>query len=90
MEMNEKYRDTNDHVTETGEASDDGYSALQLSPTSRLLRQAQSRRMDEDPVNKLKSEMIKYESFSLSHREGNILYWWKTHSSLLPMLSRIA
>ena len=46
--------------------------------------------MDEDPVNKLKSEMIKYESFSLSHREGNILYWWKTHSSLLPMLSRIA
>ena len=89
VEINEKYADEDDRSDRVQAASNES-SGLDLSPTSRLLKQARSRRMEENPENKIKSEMIKYESFSLAPREGNILYWWKTHSSLLPLLSRIA
>ena len=89
LEMNEKFGDA-EESGQTAQASGNESPNLELSPTSRLLKQARSRRMEESPNNKLKAEMTKYESFSLSHKQGSILFWWKTHSSLLPILSKIA
>ena len=34
--------------------------------------------------------MIKYESFSVAPRESSVLYWWKKHATLLPILAKIA
>ena len=65
-------------------------SSLSLSPTSRLLKQARNKRLNENAGSKLESEMLQYESFSLAPRMGNILYWWKSHASILPLLSKIA
>ena len=86
-DMNEKFSDEEEReeVETTSRPS-----VLEVSPTSKLLRQARTRRIDENSENKLKSEMIEYETFSLASREGNILWWWKTHSSLLPLLAKIA
>ena len=67
LEMNKKFGNA-EESGKTAQASGNESPNLELSPTSRLLKQARSRRMEESPNNKLKAEMTKYESFSLSHK----------------------
>ena len=62
---------------------------LELSPTSRLLKQARLKKNDHS-TSKLKSEMDKYESYSFAPRKSNILYWWKINESMFPRLAKIA
>ena len=62
---------------------------LELSPTSKLLKQARVRR-SEYSASKFKVEMEKYESYTFAPRNSNILYWWKTNKIMLPLLAKIA
>ena len=62
---------------------------LELSPTSKLLKQARVKR-SEHSASKLKLEMEKYESYSFAPRDSNILYWWKTNEMMFPLLAKIA
>ena len=64
-------------------------SEKSLSPTSRLLKSARSKKTENND-SKLKAEMGKYETFSIAPREGNPLYWWKCNASSFPLLSKIA
>ena len=69
-----------------------------LSPTSRLrkkLLERQQRTIIEGVVENRKSqlqrEFHRYESFSLpSNKTIDILKWWKSHASVLPLLSNLA
>ena len=54
--MNEKFGDAEEDG-QTAQASGNESPDLELSPTSRLLKQARSRRMEESPNSKLKAEM---------------------------------
>ena len=38
----------------------------------------------------VRREMLRYESFSLSSKAVNILYWWRDHEKVLPCLARLA
>ena len=88
--MNDKYGDDDDSTAGHRKQGDEDISDVELSPTSRLLKQARARKMNKSSCSKLKSEMIKYESFSVAPRESSVLYWWKNHASLLPILAKIA
>ena len=61
-------------------------SEKSLSPTSRLLKSARSKKTENND-SKLKAEKGKYETFSIALIEGNPLYWWKCNASSFPLLS---
>ena len=63
---------------------------LELSPTSKLLQRSKIARYAGRGLSKMKQEMVTYESFSFASRNADVLAWWKTHETHLPILSKIA
>ena len=39
--------------------------------------------------SKIRIEMEKYETFSISGKDVDILRWWKVHEGVLPLLSKL-
>ena len=83
--MEDRYGSRDDNLEDELEAA----PSVELSPTSRLLRQAKQRKKQTGD-SRIRSEMSKYEAFSYAARDSNILYWWKCNETLLPLLARIA
>ena len=67
-------------------------SDIQLSPTSKLLKQSRAKFPQALTKNrsKVRLEMDRYESFSLVSKHVNVLDWWKKHEAVLPLLSKQA
>ena len=84
-ELEDRYGSRDDNLEDELEAA----PSVELSPTSRLLRQAKQRKK-QTGESRIRSEMSKYEAFSFAARDSNILYWWKCNETLLPLLARIA
>ena len=74
------------------EVVDDIESDIELSPTSKLLKQSQAKFPQALTKNrsKIRLEMDRYESFSLVSKHVNVLNWWKKHEAVLPLLSKQA
>ena len=79
-------------VEEVESEEDDELQDVELSPTSKLMRQCKDRFDVANRRNKskLRIEMEKYELFSLQSKDCDILLWWKQHDNVLPLLSKIA
>ena len=65
---------------------------IELSPTSKLMKQNQARfnLANRRNLSKMRLEMEKYELFSLQSKDCNVLQWWKQHEHVLPLLARLA
>ena len=92
-EIKEKVEmETVDAVTDNNvelEASD-----VQLSPTSKLIKQHQAKLKKNRNIyaeqSKIEVEMERYEGFSNPGRNVNVLEWWKAHQNVLPLLANQA
>ena len=71
---------------------DDDRQNVELSPTSKLMRQCKERFDLANKRNKpkIKIEMEMYELFSLQSKDCDVLSWWKQHENVLPLLAKIA
>ena len=67
-----------------------------VSPTTKLRNRIQARQQrmytpnQNERLSTVRREMLRYESFSLSSKAVNILYWWRDHEKVLPCLARLA
>ena len=80
--------------TETEELTADAGAAAELSPNSKLIKRHQAKLQRErtrgQAQNKIRKEMERYESFSFPDKKANILFWWKQHEGVLPLLASLA
>ena len=83
-----------DNVEEDNAEQEDSDSDnnVELSPTSKLMKQSQARFdfSNRRNLTKIRIEMEKFEVFSMASKDVDILQWWKKHESVLPLLARIA
>ena len=79
-------------AVDDSEVVNDIDSDIQLSPTSKLLKQSRAKFPQQLTKNrsKVRLEMDRYESFSLVSKHVNVLDWWKKHEAVLPLLSKQA
>ena len=84
---------------ETGEAETDNAELeeandVQLSPTSKLVKQHQAKMKRSKNINtkqtKIEIEMERYEGFSNPGRNVDVLQWWKARQTVLPLLANQA
>ena len=84
---------------ETGEAETDNAELeeandVQLSPTSKLVKQHQAKMKRSKNINteqtKIEIEMERYEGFSNPGRNVDVLQWCKARQSVLPLLANQA
>ena len=82
-----------DNVEEDNAEQEDSDSDnnVELSPTSKLMKQSQARFdfSNRRNLTKIRIEMEKFEVFSMASKDVDILQWWKKHESVLPLLARI-
>ena len=65
-------------------------SNVQLSPTSRLMRELRNSQRRARTESKMQQQMRKYESYSFPNKNVDVLDWWRKHEDVLPLLARIA
>ena len=63
---------------------------VQLSPTSKLMRELRNNRTNARRESKMQHEMMKYESYSSPNKDVDVLDWWRKHEEILPLLARAA
>ena len=63
---------------------------VQLSPTSRLMKEMRRNRENSRRESKMELEMSKYETFSIPQKDADVLDWWRKHQDILPLLSKVA
>ena len=74
------------------EEDNDSTDSVELSPTSKLMKQCQERfdLANRKNKSKLRIEMDRYEVFSLQSKDCDVLSWWKTHENVHTLLAEIA